>query len=118
MNWSTDDALLAAWGRLADDPTSAGAFVTLALPPLVRQLAAFRPFADPDVVESVAADVLLWLVKRPEKYDPAKAPLPAFLLFVARSKLLTALAAERPHQVGKIRDFSLDATASGDLIAG
>ncbi len=102
MSWPTDDALLAAWGRLADDPTSAGAFVTLALPPLVRQLAAFRPFADPDVVESVAADVLLWLVKRPEQYYPAKSPLPAFLLFVARRKLLTALKVEHRHPRRKI----------------
>lgn len=102
MSWPTDDALLAAWGRLADDPTSAGAFLTLALPPLARQLTAWRPTADPHTVESVAADVLLWLVKHPAKYDPNKAPLPAFLLFVARRKLLTALAAERPHQVGKI----------------
>lgn len=102
MNWPSGEDLLAAWGRLADDPTAGGAFVALALRPLVRQLAAWRPSADPDAVESVASDVLLWLVKNPLKYDPAKSPLAAFLLFVARRKLLTALESERRHQAGKI----------------
>ncbi len=102
MGWPPEEELLAAWDRLADDPTAGGAFVALAMPPLVRQLAAWRSTADPHAVESVAADVLFWLVKNPSRYDPARSPLTAFLLLVARRKLLTALASERRHQVGKI----------------
>jgi RNA polymerase sigma-70 factor (ECF subfamily) len=102
VSWPPDEELLAAWGRLADEPTAGGAFVALTLPQLVRQLTAWRPTADPHAVESVAADVLLWLVKNPARYDPARSPLPAFLLLVARRKLLTELASERRHQVGKI----------------
>ena len=102
MGWPTDHDLLAAWGRLADDPTSAGAFLVLALPPLVGQLAAWRPTADPHAVESAATDALLWLVKNPARYDQARSPLPAFLLLVARRRLLNQFASERRHQVGKI----------------
>lgn len=102
MTWPSGEDLLAAWGRLTDDPTAGGAFVALALRPLVRQLAAWRPTTDPGTVESVATDVLLWLLKNPTRYDPAKSPLAAFLSLVARRKLLTALESERRHQAGKI----------------
>ncbi|MCU0705568.1 MAG: sigma-70 family RNA polymerase sigma factor [Fimbriiglobus sp.] len=103
MTWPSDAELFTAWDRMSGDPTAGGAFVALVLRPLVRQLAAWRPTADQDAIESVATDVLLWLVKQPAKYNPDKSPLRVFLLMVARRKLLTALESERRHQSGKIR---------------
>ncbi|MCU0705625.1 MAG: hypothetical protein MUF18_16755 [Fimbriiglobus sp.] len=102
MTWPSDEELLAAWARLAGDPTAVGAFVALALAPLAQQLAAWRWTADTHIVESVAVDVVLWLVKYPAKYEPDKSPLRAFLLFVARRKLLTALDREGRHHQGRI----------------
>lgn len=102
MDWPADDDLLAAWGRLAGDPTAGTAFLVVAMPPLVRHLSAGWPAADPHAVESAAADALLWLVKNPGRYDPGRSPLPAFLLLVARRRLSNLLAAERRHRAGKI----------------
>jgi hypothetical protein len=117
VTWPSNDALLAAWHRLTEDPAAGGAFVTIALGPLVRQLVAWRPTADPDAVESVASDVILWLLKYPTKYDPTKSPLHAFLLLVARRKLLTALRSEGRHRIGKIPwddvEFALAAQRDG-----
>jgi len=117
--WPPDDELLAAWGRLVGDPTSGTAFVSLALPPLVRALALWGKGAHADDIETAAADAVLALIKRPERYDPAKSPLPAFLLLVARRRWLNQFAAERRHRVGKIPwddvEFALaDGNEEGD----
>jgi DNA-directed RNA polymerase specialized sigma24 family protein len=102
VNWPSDDELLTAWQLLATDPTAGGAFVSLALRPLVDSLLVWQTKIDPDDAETVATDVLLWLVRKPEKYQPDKSPLAAFLRFVARRKLLSHFASERRHQAAKI----------------
>lgn len=102
MDWPTDDDLLAAWGRLADDPTTNGEFVELTLRPLADMLAVWRPATDPDLVESAAIDGLLAFLRRPAAYDPARLPLPAYLRMIARRRLSNLLKSEGRHHAGRI----------------
>jgi hypothetical protein len=100
--WPSDDELLAAWRRLADDPDAGAAFLALALRPLAEALAELFPTTDPDVVESAVAVALLAFLKRHARYDPAKLRLPNFLRLIAKRKLLNELKGERKHRDGKI----------------
>lgn len=102
MNWPPNDELLASWERLKDDPLAGGAFVVLTLAPLTRALTGWRQGIHADNIETAAADAVLWLVKNPDRYDPAKSPLSAFLFHVARCRLINQFAAERRHQLRKI----------------
>lgn len=70
MPWPPADDLLAAWRRLTDDPTAAGAFFTRALRPLTLALLRWRPSTDPDDAETTATDAILAFFKHPERFDP------------------------------------------------
>jgi len=100
--WLPDDTLLAAWTRLIDDPDTAAAFAELVLEPLADELAWRVPPATPDEVATAAEIAVLAVIKRPERYDPARLPLPAYLLMIARRKLKTAQTAERRHHKSRI----------------
>ncbi len=100
--WPSDDELLAAWRRLADDPTAAGEFFLLALRPLARAVLAWRPSTDPDDAESAATDAVLAFCKYPERYDPDQLGLPAYLRMIARRRLLNLFDKHRRHREHRI----------------
>jgi DNA-directed RNA polymerase specialized sigma24 family protein len=102
MTWPPDDQLLDAWRALVADPTTAGEFMSLSLRPLAEGLARWWRSADPDTVESAAADALLAFARRPSAYDPSRSPLPAYLRRIARCRLINLLKSEGRHQSGRI----------------
>lgn len=102
MPWPSDDELLAAWRRLADDPTARGEFFTLTLRPLAQAVLAWRPATDPDDAESAATDAILAFCKHPERYDPEQLGLPAYLRMIARRRLLNLFDKQRRHHAHRI----------------
>ena len=100
--WPTDEELLAAWRALLADSDSAGEFASLVLPPLVAALANRYPSADPDDVFTAASDAFLAFIRNPSRFDPAVAPLPAYLFVIARRRLLNRFEAGRRHREGRI----------------
>jgi DNA-directed RNA polymerase specialized sigma24 family protein len=100
--WPPDDELLAAWRRLAADPTATGEFFLLTLRPLAQALLGWRPATDPDDAESAATDAVLAFCKHPERYDPERLGLPAFLRMIARRRLLNLFDKQRRHHDGRI----------------
>jgi RNA polymerase sigma-70 factor (ECF subfamily) len=102
MDWPPDDELLEAWRELVADPATHGEFMQLTLRPLAEMLAAWRPSADPDLIESAAVDGLLAFFRRPAAYDPARLPLPAYLRMIARRRLINLLKSEGRHHHGRI----------------
>lgn len=112
MPWPSDDELLAAWRRLADDPDAGAAVVDAVHAPLVADLAARQRTADPDAVYTAASDALLWFVEHPERYDPARSPLRKFLLLVAERRLLNLIEAETRHH--RRRDHGIPVEHAAD----
>jgi hypothetical protein len=100
--WLPDDTLRDSWARLLADPDTAAAFAPVALEPLIDELAWREPRATPDEVATAAEIAVLAVIKRPERYDPTRLPLPAYLLMIARRKLKTVRAAESRHQRSRI----------------
>ena len=100
--WPPDDALLAAWRDLAADPTAPGAFAELVLPALTADLARFFPRLHPHDAETAGEDALLAFLRRPQAYDPARLPLPAYLLMIARRRLLNLRDKEKRHRTNRI----------------
>jgi RNA polymerase sigma-70 factor (ECF subfamily) len=102
VGWPPDDDLLAAWRRLLADPTAGGAFFTLVVRPLAHALLAWRPPTDPDAAETAATDAILALLKHPERYDPTRLRLPAYMRMIARRRLINLFASEARRQSGRI----------------
>ncbi|MCC6179782.1 MAG: hypothetical protein IT305_31095 [Chloroflexi bacterium] len=80
---------------LQADPTATSDLAIRFLAPLADWLrGAFRR-VDPDVLESVATDLILNLGQRPTQYDPDKGGLMAYLRMAAKADVLNALKRER-----------------------
>lgn len=102
MSETQDDDWLGAWRRLVADPDEGGAFFTLALRPLTLALLRWRPSTDPDDAETAATDAVLAFCKHPERYDPERLGLPAFLRMIARRRLLNLFDRQRRHHADRI----------------
>lgn len=100
--WPSDDQLLAACRRLADDPTTAGAFAGLVLPPLEAELRRYFPRTDPHAVTEAADWAVAAFLRNPAAFDPARGPLPAYLRLAARRDLINILAADGRRNRGRI----------------
>lgn len=85
-------------GRLLadDDPLAPAEIAEFYLPWLRRRLRELHPGAgDENVLDTAAIDALRSYLKNPGSYDPAKLPLPKFLLMAAKGDLRNAQAAAR-----------------------
>jgi hypothetical protein len=100
--WPCDDEIHAAWRRLVADRDATTAFVALVLPPLEAALRRYAPHADPHHVTEAADTAVLALVRNPTAYDPARAPLPAFLRRAARCDLINIQKADGRHHRERI----------------
>ncbi len=100
--WPPDDDLLDVWRRSVAEPlTAGGAFAAAVLPPLEADLARGFARVDPHLVTEAADCAVLALLRTPAAYDPARAPLPAFLRMAARRDLVNLLAKEGRHHRGR-----------------
>ena len=100
--WLPDDTLRDSWARLLADPDTAAAFASVVLEPLIDELTWREPRATPDEVATAAGIAVLAVLKRPDRYDPTRLPLPAYLVMIARRKLKTVQAAECRHRRSRI----------------
>jgi len=82
---------------LRRDPTAPSDLANHYLEPLVAWLRQQQQFAheDPDVLESVAIDLILKVGASPAQYDPARLGLMAYLRMAARADTLNALDSRR-----------------------
>ncbi len=95
----TDAAILAAWYDHKD--------------PVYRF--AWRMTGSPPIAEDVLQEVFLALVRAPERFDPSRGPLRAFLLAVARNQVRKRWEKERRWDA--LEDYQFEA-ASMDALAG
>jgi hypothetical protein len=100
--WPPDEQLCDAWRRLVADPTAAGAFAELVLPPLEAGLRRRFPRCEPDATTDAAHWAVLAFLKNPTAFDPARGPLPAFLRLAARRDLINILQRDARHHRGRI----------------
>lgn len=100
--WPPDDILTDAWRLLVADPTTAGEFATLVLPPLEADLSRQFRHAHPDDITTAADWAVAAFLRNPAAYDPARAPLPGFLRLAARRDLLNLLHGDARHRRGRI----------------
>lgn len=101
--WPPDDDLLTAWRAVLAAPlTAGGAFAALVLDPLAAALAPQFPRAHPDDHLTAAGDAVLAFLRRPERYDPGRLRLPAYLRMIARRKMADLLGRDRKHHDGRI----------------
>lgn len=100
--WPPDDTLLAAWTRLVNDPDTAAAFASLVLEPLIEELAWRQPSVAADLIDTAAETAVLAVIRNADRYDPARLPLTAYLLMIARRKLKSAETADRRHHQSRI----------------
>lgn len=81
----------------------------LYLEPLSRRLSrASAAYLDPQIVEQAAIDALLDYLQHPQRYQPERVPLDAYLLMAAKRDLKNALRSERRHTA---RAIPLDGSA-------
>ncbi|MCB1017857.1 MAG: sigma-70 family RNA polymerase sigma factor [Acidimicrobiales bacterium] len=83
--------------RLIAGDESALADVIARHGPLVRGVAR-RVLADPDAAADAAQDVFVWLWSHPDRFDPERGSLPAFLAVTARRRAIDRLRREGAHQ--------------------
>ena len=88
---------------LRNDPTAFAEFCERVLPHLVGFLQSQFPQQDQQHLEMVAIDVLLAFRAEPEKYDPKKLSLAAYLRMAARGDVLNLL------DINRRRDHRLTA---------
>jgi DNA-directed RNA polymerase specialized sigma24 family protein len=100
--WPPDDQLCDAVRRLVADPTTAGAFAELVLPPLEADLRRHFPRTDPHAVTEAADWAVAAFLRTPTAFDPARGPLPAFLRLAARRDLINILRQDDRHHRGRI----------------
>jgi hypothetical protein len=100
--WPLDDQLFAAWRGLVADPTTAGAFAELVLPPLEADLRRLFPRTDSDDITDAADWAVAAFLRTPMAFDPARGPLPAFLRLAARRDLINILQRDGRHHLGRI----------------
>ncbi|MBX9583718.1 MAG: hypothetical protein K2X87_25730 [Gemmataceae bacterium] len=114
--WPPDAELLTAWQRLLADPDTAGAFAIAVLRPLEADLADRFRSDHPDDLAAAADTAVAALVRRPDRYDPARLPVRAYLLMAARRDLLNLRDRERRHHRGRIpwAAVELDPPAGND----
>jgi hypothetical protein len=98
-----DDGGRALHARLlAGDPTAPSDLVCLYLAPLIAWLLRTHAGHDPELLETVAADLLLDVGIRPTQYDPDRLSLFAYLRMAARGDVRNAEEKERrraAHQI-------------------
>jgi RNA polymerase sigma-70 factor (ECF subfamily) len=83
---------------LAGDRTATAELAMAYLEPLIGWLTARNnPQLDPHLCTMAAGDALIVLMKEPERYDPARGRLWAYLRMSAQRKLQNLLRAERRH---------------------
>lgn len=100
--WPPDDQLLDSWRRLVADPTTAGAFAELVLPPLEADLRRHFRRADPNDTTDAADCAVIAFVRNPTTFDPARGSLPAFLRRAARCDLINILHRDGRHHRRRI----------------
>jgi RNA polymerase sigma-70 factor (ECF subfamily) len=83
---------------------------------------ALRMSGNPDIAEEVTQEVFLMLIRPGHGYDPARGPLEAFLLGVARNHVRRCLDRDRaylplpdPHEDGEVAQVADAQDALGDL---
>ena len=69
----------------------------------------------PNIAEEVAQEVFLNLIREPNRYDPVRGALQAYLIGVARNRVLKSLERER-HYVSLVEE-SQDLTPATQLVA-
>jgi hypothetical protein len=76
------------------DPTATADLAETYLPPLVGWLRRTYPRVDDALLESLAIDLVLALGQHPERFDPDRSSLPAYLRMAARGDVKNALETE------------------------
>jgi RNA polymerase sigma-70 factor (ECF subfamily) len=79
------------------DPVAPADLCQACLGPLVHWLETQFPWADPHLRETAAHDALLAYVQAPQRYQPERGPLPAYLRMAARRDLYNLMKREERH---------------------
>lgn len=88
---------------LARDPVATSELVEAYIEPLVRQLAyRFTKLDDPHLVRDAVIDALLKYIENPERFDPERGKLSAYLLMSARGDLLNKLKSEQRRRLREV----------------
>lgn len=113
-DWPNADEEQQLLGTLVTgSPTARNAFVVRFFPLLCAALARRWPRAAPDLIEEAAGDALLGFLRRPERYDPGRATLGAYLRMSARGDLRNLLHKERRAARGVALDSVAEPAARG-----
>lgn len=119
-----DDRALRA-RLLRRDPLAPSDLAVAHLEPLVEWLGrAFPrrafPSMDPDLLRIAATDLILDLAETPERYDPDRGDLPAYLRMAAKGDVLNALKREgrRAGRQVPLEDVELSGWARNSLVEG
>lgn len=111
------DANIALHARLlAFDPTAFADLCATHLATTIARLGRRYPHACPHLVEQSVHDAFLDHGKRPERYDPTRSPLPAYLLLVAARDLANALEQEARHHRKRSPVVELASVARNSLV--
>lgn len=99
---SAEEALRLHQRLMAHDPVAPADFASAFLQPLLAWLQATNRQVDPMLCEEAVGKALVDFIMKPDAYDPARLPLPAFLRMAATRDLQNLLRKERRHQGNRL----------------